>query len=444
MLDNRARAAMIRKVERKIKSRYRKMCVWCFLIALLMGLVLGFLIARQLFPAQSSSCAENEPVVTATPLPALQGPAQATEAPQLATATPTPMITESPTPVPTPTPSPTVDIPGFFGLSSQDLGIAEETAAPTEAPTPDPTPEATQQAVQVVQTPDPTQANGLLTITPTPAVANVENGLFGGQTTTPTQEEQVTQPVEQDPSAKGGKSNPYLLDEVFTFDTEVLSSGWPRTNTADTSYDTVRLSISLNNYLTPDYFAANYSSKYRLTGTEAGAELTVSVESSTGTAAIMPQNAIDIVFENEAGLEIEGYQIMDAEISGQYEIAIQPGQTQTVYKRFAYNESEDMRYMVVKYYVGGQEYKAYFRLEVAEPDIVYEELTNGSRGDAVQNLQQRLISLGYLDDAADGIFGSNTANAIRAAQEQAGMTSTGVADNEFQQYIYSASAQPAA
>ena len=91
-----------------------------------------------------------------------------------------------------------------------------------------------------VQTPDPTQANGLLTITPTPAVANVENGLFGGQTTTPTQEEQVTQPVEQDPSAKGGKSNPYLLDEVFTFDTEVLSSGWPRTNTADTSYDTVR------------------------------------------------------------------------------------------------------------------------------------------------------------------------------------------------------------
>ena len=68
----------------------------------------------------------------------------------------------------------------------------------------------------------------------------------------------------------------------------------------------------------------------------------MSVESSTGTAAIMPQNAIDIVFENEAGLEIEGYQIMDAEISGQYEISIQPGQTQTVYKRFAYNESEDV------------------------------------------------------------------------------------------------------
>lgn len=432
---------MIRKVERKIKSRYRKMCAWCFLIALLIGLALGFLIARQLFPAQQSSGGENEPAVTATPFPALQAPAQATEEPQLATPTPTPVITPAPTPEPMPTPSPTADIPGFFGLSSCELGIAEETPAPTDAPTPEVAPEQTQQPVQVLQTPESTQANALLTITPTPAV---QNGLFGGQTATTAPEQTTVQTAEQDPNAKGGKNNPYMLDEVFTFDTEVLSSGWPRTNAADTSYDTVRLSISLNNYLTPDYFAANYSSKYRLTGTEAGAELTVSVDSSTGTAAIMPQNAIDIVFENEAGLEVEGYQIMDAEISGQYEIAIQPGQTQTVYKRFAYDATQDVRYMVVKYYVGGQEYKAYFQLEVAEPDIVYEELTNGSRGDAVQNLQQRLISLGYLDDTADGIFGSNTADAIRAAQEQAGMTATGVADNEFQQYIYSASAQPAA
>ena len=58
--------------------------------------------------------------------------------------------------------------------------------------------------------------------------------------------------------------------------------------------------------------------------------------------------------------------------------------------------------------------------------------------------QERLVVLGYLDDTADGIFGANTANAIRAAQEQAGMESTGIADNEFQQYIFSSSAQPAA
>ena len=62
----------------------------------------------------------------------------------------------------------------------------------------------------------------------------------------------------------------------------------------------------------------------------------------------------------------------------------------------------------------------------------------------MQALQERLIELGYLDDTADGIFGGNTANAIRAAQEQAGMESTGVADNEFQQFIFSSAAQPAA
>ena len=116
---------------------------------------------------------------------------------------------------------------------------------------------------------------------------------------------------------------------------------------------------------------------------------------------------------------MDGYQLIDAEIAGLTGITLQPGQTQTIYKRFVYNEGEDMRYMVVKYYVGGQEQKAYFKLEVGEEAITYESLTNGSRGDAVQSLQERLVELGYLDDTADGIFGANTANAIRAAQEQA-------------------------
>ena len=50
------------------------------------------------------------------------------------------------------------------------------------------------------------------------------------------------------------------------------------------------------------------------------------------------------------------------------------------------------------------------------------------------------ISKGF---AGDGIFGGNTTNAIRDAQEQAGMEVTGVADNAFQQYIFSSSAQAA-
>ena len=245
-----------------------------------------------------------------------------------------------------------------------------------------------------------------MTVTPSPDTQGV--------TALPT-DGQEAKPVTLDANAKGSKNNPYLLDEVFTFNTEVLANGSPRTNAADATYDTVGISISLNNFLTPDYFASKYSDKYKLTGTEAGAEITFTVESSTGASSIMPQNAIDIAFENEAGDENEGYQIMDAEISGLYDITVQVGQTVQVYKRFAYEAAENMQYMVVRYYQGGQEYKAYFRLEVAEPEIVYDEISSGSRGDNVQALQERLIELGYLDDDADGIFGPNTEAAVRAA-----------------------------
>lgn len=435
---------MIRKVERKIKAKYRKMCGWCFLIALVIGFVLGFLFARLLFPARTQ-------VVSAVPTstPVVAAPV-ATDAPELVVPTveATQPATPTPTPEPTPTPSPTVNVleqvGDYFGLSADDLGI---TQAPAATPTPVPTQEAapTQQVVQILPTATPTQGGALLTITPTPAVQTDDMQQSTAQTGDAQQQAgQTAQTVSQDPNAKGGKGNPYLLDEVFTFDTEVLPSGWPRTNVADTQYDTVRFSIALNNYMTPEYFQTNYASQYRLTGTEAGAKLTMTVESSTGVTAITPQHALKIVFENEAGMELDGYQLIDSEIAGLTGITLQPGQTQTVYKRFIFNAAEDMRYLVVKYYVGGQEYKAYFKLEEGEPPVNYERLASGSRGDAVQALQERLVELGYLDDKADGIFGGNTGNAIRAAQEQAGMESTGIADNEFQQYIFSSSAQPAA
>ena len=452
---------MIRKVERKIKAKYRKMCGWCFLIALVIGLVLGFVLARQLFPAQANgggdAATRPTPVAAApagTDAAAPSAPTQ--EATPVVTGTPTP----EPTPVPTPTPNPLEEVGKYFGLSADDLGITQAaTATPTPTPTATPVPTATatpaptatltpvstptQPLVQVLSTPTP-EAGALLTITPTPAVLQVGTDALAASAG-PTQEVQPTQPaqVQQDPNAKGGKNNPYLLDEAFTFETEVLPSGLPRTNVADTEYDTVRVTIALNNYMTPEYFQANYASQYRLTGTEAGAKLTMSVDSSTGTSAIKPQDAFKIVFESESGLEVDGYQLIDAEIAGLSGITLQPGQTQIVYKRFVYNENEALGYLVVKYYQGGQEYKAYFKLEEGEEIIHYQRLSSGSRGDAVKNLQQRLIDLGYLDDSADGILGGNTVNAIRAAQEQAGMEVTGAADDVFQQYIFSTSAQPA-
>ena len=42
----------------------------------------------------------------------------------------------------------------------------------------------------------------------------------------------------------------------------------------------------------------------------------------------------------------------------------------------------------------------------------FPELTNGVNGDATRRLQERLITLGYLDDAADGYYGGNTQAAV--------------------------------
>lgn len=58
----------------------------------------------------------------------------------------------------------------------------------------------------------------------------------------------------------------------------------------------------------------------------------------------------------------------------------------------------------------------------------YTTLENGSSGDRVQFLQQRLIHLGFLEDKADGYFGNRTAAAVTRFQASVGVAETGVAD----------------
>lgn len=57
-----------------------------------------------------------------------------------------------------------------------------------------------------------------------------------------------------------------------------------------------------------------------------------------------------------------------------------------------------------------------------------EPLRLNSRGDDVEQVQRRLVELGYLDDGADGIFGTNTANAVCLFQYLARLEVTGVVD----------------
>ena len=72
--------------------------------------------------------------------------------------------------------------------------------------------------------------------------------------------------------------------------------------------------------------------------------------------------------------------------------------------------------------VSGYVYGQYVRLSAAQTVLRY-----GARGDAVQELQQSLIKLGYLKDTADGIFGSRTLSTVRAYQRTNGLLTDGIA-----------------
>lgn len=51
------------------------------------------------------------------------------------------------------------------------------------------------------------------------------------------------------------------------------------------------------------------------------------------------------------------------------------------------------------------------------------------KGPAVEGLQQRLRSLGYLQGSVDGVFGAETQAAVKAAQRKLSLEPDGVVGN---------------
>ncbi len=70
-------------------------------------------------------------------------------------------------------------------------------------------------------------------------------------------------------------------------------------------------------------------------------------------------------------------------------------------------------------------------------------LKNGSTGDDVKKMQQRLKELGYLKGSADGDFGDATETAVKAFQLQNGLSVDGKAGANTLSKLYSASAKKA-
>lgn len=67
----------------------------------------------------------------------------------------------------------------------------------------------------------------------------------------------------------------------------------------------------------------------------------------------------------------------------------------------------------------------------------YSDLAEGSSGEQITQLQQRLIALGYAAGAANGIYGSETSTAVRMFQRYNGLEETGAASIAVQERIFS-------
>ena len=71
----------------------------------------------------------------------------------------------------------------------------------------------------------------------------------------------------------------------------------------------------------------------------------------------------------------------------------------------------------------------------------YKELKKGSKGQAVRELQLRLIELGYMDGKADGSFGKKTIAAVRVFCSQNNLAVDNVATPDMQAKLFSSSAK---
>ena len=80
----------------------------------------------------------------------------------------------------------------------------------------------------------------------------------------------------------------------------------------------------------------------------------------------------------------------------------------------------------------------------AVPTAGYDTLRPGDGGDAVALLQERLIALGWMTGTADGNYGNDTKEAVRAFQKASGLTIDGSAGPQTLAALYSADAKAAA
>ncbi len=270
----------------------------------------------------------------------------------------------------------------------------------------------------------------------------VECGATEGEPLTPTPTPKPT--PSPTPTLEPAPVEPKIVPfgESCTFQTQVKADGNVRVKATDEAYETISLTMRLVSYMLPQDYADRYANQYRLRGTEASVGFELLLNDYTGDLTVIPQDAIKLTLESEAGDVELGYRLMDAEISGNYGVKIDTNTPKELYKRYQYtNAAENLEYLVVTTYNDGEEGRILFKLksDIApepSPAVIYPILQKGSNGDEVVALQKRLTELGYLEGAIDGAFGSGTERAVKAAQKALGFEQNGIADHQFQVKLF--------
>ena len=183
--------------------------------------------------------------------------------------------------------------------------------------------------------------------------------------------------------------------------------------------------------LTQQYLFSNDAPVY-------SAPVATTAPASSGYQALEPGNTGELVKNMQRRLKELGY--FDGEIGGNYltktTAAVEKFQAATGYP---VNGSASSELLALLYSDAAPRYG---QASVPTPDDgPLTVLSQGSSGQSVRRLQQRLIDLGWLSGTADGEYGENTARAVRAFQYQIAQTEDGVASIELQERLYAPDAR---
>ena len=478
---------------RRLRTKYRKRMLVVGIIFFILGIVAGIFGYRWIAGGKT----ESVPASVATPVPEqtevtggflVEEPDAPTQAPD-STEAPAPTEVPEPTepPAPTEPPKPVIHVPVTEEPTEEPvqqpvIHVPQTDAEPEPESGAEPAPEAGAEAgqdplplvapeaggedalpaVEPTEAPDMTSGD-VAEMDPSEGEVPVEYMLDQEQLADPEKYDEAVAALNgedagtvegapSDAAAAETSGEPQVIaivpyGESYTYTTQIKQDGSARLEADDEPYETIRFTQTMKDYMRPSDFAKRYATEYRLTGDEAGASFELELKDYVGNAPIIPQNLIDVGFCSATGNTVErGYQLMDAAMGGNYDVALDSDVPKTLYKRYAYtNMGEEMEYLVVTTYNGGLQQIILFQLESdepPEPEIVYPTMQRGLKNDDVKAMQQRLIELGYMERGADGDFGPATEKAVKAAQEDFGMEANGIADNEFQQRLYEGMEQP--